>query len=262
MSVEVGADAIQKALIAPLTGPVRWLAEVPSTNDEVIAAAREGLPEGLIVGADHQTAGRGRRGRSWTDRPESSLAMSVLLRPRSSQAAGLLPLVVALGVAEGLSRLVAEPIGIVWPNDLVADDKKLTGILCEMGWRGTEVAWAVAGVGINVNSAPAPAPGARFEPTCLKQLGFDGSRSEVAIAALQGLAHRYAEWQSVGEVPMLEAYRERDALRGRHITVSVDGADTSVVGEGEGIDAEGRLVVRSEVGQRHFAAAEVQHVRR
>lgn len=263
MSADAFAAAVEIGLRPPIAGPVQWLDETASTNDEVALSARNGAREGLVIGADHQTAGRGRRGRAWVDAPSRSIAMSILLRPTAGQSPGLLPLVVALGVAEGLAPLVDEPIGIVWPNDLVSSDKKLTGILCEMGWQGGEVEWAIAGVGINVNAAPGAMEGARFEPTCLASLGFHGKRADVASAALAGLSRRYAQWQQIGAAPVVAAYRERDALRGREITVRIDDAQgTELVGTAAGIDPQGRLIVSAADGEHRLAAAEVQHLRR
>ena len=152
-----------------------WLAETGSTNDDAIERARAGAPEGLVVGADRQRAGRGRRGRSWLAAAGHALLVSVLMRPQVPPVdAGLLPIVAAVGTAEALGPEAR----IVWPNDVLIRGRKVAGILCEMSADQERVDWAVAGIGVNVRSAPglddarwSPAPSPtrasrRDGPTC------------------------------------------------------------------------------------------------
>ncbi|MEQ9336599.1 MAG: biotin--[acetyl-CoA-carboxylase] ligase, partial [Miltoncostaeaceae bacterium] len=150
------ADPVVPALVAPrlappLAGPLEWLPTTGSTNDDVLARARDGAPEGLVIGADHQGAGRGRRGRQWITSPGDALLLSALLRPRVAPVdAGLLPIVAAVGVA----RAIGDAARIVWPNDILLGAHKVAGILCEMSADQEQVAWAVVGVGVNVRGAP------------------------------------------------------------------------------------------------------------
>ncbi len=166
------ADPVVPALVAPrlsppLAGPVTWHAETGSTNDDLTALARDGAPEGTVVGADRQSAGRGRRGRSWLAAGGHALLVSVLLRPGVAPVdAGLLPVVVAVGAAEALGP----DARIVWPNDILIGGRKVAGILCEMSADQEHVAWAVAGIGVNVRSAP-DLDDARWSPGALADLG-------------------------------------------------------------------------------------------
>ncbi len=195
----------------PLAGPVVWLPETGSTNDEAIERARAGAPEGLVVGADRQRAGRGRRGRPWLAAAGHGLLVSALLRPEVPPTdAGLLPIVVAVGTAEALGPGAR----IVWPNDVLIGGRKVAGILCEMSADQERVAWAVAGVGVNVRSAPA-LDDARWPPGALADLGPPPRRADLLVALLDALGRRYAEWAREGPGPVLGAYAERDALRGR-----------------------------------------------
>jgi BirA family transcriptional regulator, biotin operon repressor / biotin---[acetyl-CoA-carboxylase] ligase len=253
------ADPVVPMLVAPrlappLAGPVVWLAETGSTNDEAIDRARGGAPEGLVVGADRQRAGRGRRGRPWVAAAGHALLVSVLLRPEVPPVdAGLLPIVVAAATAEGLGP----DARIVWPNDVLIDGRKVAGILCEMSADQERVRWAVAGIGVNVRSAPA-LDDARWEAGALSDAGAPPCRADLLVDLLGALGRRYAEWVEEGPRAILDAYAGRDALRGRQVLVSLAGEE--VAGECAGTDALGRLRVRTGAGERLLGAGEVVRV--
>lgn len=253
------ADPVVPALVLPrlsppLAGPVRWLAETGSTNDDLTAAAREGAPEGTVIGADRQSAGRGRRGRSWLAAPGHALLASVLLRPGVPPVdAGLLPIVVAVGVAEALG----DDAGIVWPNDVLVGDRKVAGVLCEMSADQERVAWAVAGVGVNVRSAP-DLDDARWAPGALADLGAPPARADLLVALLDALGLRYAQWMREGPAPILAAFAARDRLTGRRVAVSLP--DGELTGTADGTDDLGRLRLLTDGAPRLLAAGEVVRV--
>src|SRR5262245_23342989 len=111
---------------------VRHLASIDSTNRYLLDEARAGAAAGLVAVADHQTAGRGRLGRSWEAAPGSSLLVSVLLRPDLAvDRLFLLTLAAGLALADAIAAVAAVSAGLKWPNDLVVDDKKLAGLLAE-----------------------------------------------------------------------------------------------------------------------------------
>jgi BirA family transcriptional regulator, biotin operon repressor / biotin---[acetyl-CoA-carboxylase] ligase len=245
---------VEPLLSPPLAGPVVWLAEAGSTNDEAIARAREGAPEGLVVGAERQDAGRGRRGRPWLAARGDALLVSVLLRPGVPPVeAGLLPIVVAVGVAEALGPRAR----IAWPNDVLAGGRKVAGILCEMSADQERVAWAVAGIGINVRSAP-DLGDARWEPGALADLGPAPRRADLLVGLLASLGRRYAEWAGAGPDGVLAAYAERDDLAVRGVAVALDGEELR--GTCEGIDELGRLRLRTAAGVRALGAGEIVRV--
>lgn len=254
-----GADPVVPMLVTPrlappLAGPVTWHHETGSTNDELILLARDGAPEGTVIGADLQSAGRGRRGRSWLAAQGHALLVSVLLRPDVPPVdAGLLPIVVAVGVADALG----EDATIVWPNDILLGGRKTAGILCEMSADQDRVAWAVAGVGVNVRSAP-DLDDARWTPGALSDRGDPPARADLLVDLLGHLGRRYAEWVGDGPAGILASFAARDALAGRQVTVSLPGEE--VVGSCEGTDDLGRLRVRTEVGERLLGAGEVVRV--
>jgi BirA family biotin operon repressor/biotin-[acetyl-CoA-carboxylase] ligase len=253
------ADPVVPMLVAPrleppLAGPVVWLTETGSTNDEAVERARAGAPEGLVVGADLQLAGRGRRGRPWLAAAGHGLLVSVLLRPRAAPVeAGLLPIVAAVGAAEALGPVAR----IVWPNDILIEGRKVAGILSEMSADQERVAWAVVGIGVNVRSAPA-LDDPRREPGALADLAEPPRRADLLVALLSALGRRYAVWTRDGPEAVLGAYAERDALAGRPVAVSL--GDEEVRGECAGIDPLGRLRVLTASGERLLAAGEVARV--
>ncbi len=242
---------VQRELTGPLAGPVAWRASTASTNDDAAAAAREGAAEGLVVGADRQTAGRGRRGRPWVSRAGEGLFASVLLRPSVAPVdASTLPLLVALGVAEACG----EQARIAWPNDIVIAGRKVAGVLVELSADHERVHWAIAGVGVNVRGAPELAD-ARWTPGAL---GDGRGRSEILIDLMRSLGRRYADWCGTGRQACLAAYRERDALAGRTVTVTTD--DGEIVGTASGVDEAGRLRMATAAGERQVSVGEVTGV--
>jgi BirA family transcriptional regulator, biotin operon repressor / biotin---[acetyl-CoA-carboxylase] ligase len=255
-----GADpvvpsAVAAALVPPLAGPVEWRHVTGSTNDDLVARARAGAPEGLVIGADHQTRGRGRRGRSWDALPGDALLLSVLLRPPVAPVeAGLLPIVVAVGVAEALGPRAR----LVWPNDVLVDDGKVAGILCEMSADQDRVAWAVAGIGVNVRAAP-EVPGARWPPASLAGAGDRRGRGALVADLLGALGRVYSGWIAEGPAPVLEAFAARDHLAGRGVSVVLPEGEVAAVAAG--LDDLGRLRLRTAGGERAVAAGEVVRVR-
>jgi BirA family transcriptional regulator, biotin operon repressor / biotin---[acetyl-CoA-carboxylase] ligase len=248
---------VEPRLAPPLAGPVVWLAETGSTNDDVVRRAREGAAEGLVVGADHQTAGRGRRGRVWVARPGDALLVSVLLRPPVAPVeAGLLPIVVAVAAADALAAGRAG-VTIAWPNDVMVGGRKVAGILCELSGDQDRVAWAVAGVGVNVRAAPR-VPDARWPPGALADSGPPPSRADLLVALLAALGARYERWLERGPEDVVAAFCARDGLLGREVRLSV--GDQAASGEARGIDELGRLRLRTPEGVRLMAAGEVTGV--
>ena len=133
--------------------PIERHASIGSTNDEIFRRADEGAPEGLVVQADVQTAGRGRRGRAWWDAPGLSLAFSMLLRPALPLSrCPLLALAMACSVADAAESLTGAVMTVKWPNDVLHDGRKLCGILAESRTTGGHARpLLVIGTGVNVN---------------------------------------------------------------------------------------------------------------
>lgn len=253
-------SAVMPLLSSPLAGPVTWTPEIGSTNDEAARLAREGAPEGTVIGSDHQTAGRGRRGRAWVDSPGEALMYTVILRPGVSPVgAGMLPIVVALGLADGLEACGVTGVEIAWPNDVLAGDTKVAGILCEMSADQERVAWAVAGMGINVGPVP-DVPGSRWTPGSLAALGTRPRRGDLLVAVLSAIGRRYEAWLEHGADGVVAAFGRRDHLAGRQVTVGTPSGE--LTGTGCGIDSLGRLVIDVAGEQVALSSGEVTGVDR
>lgn len=251
----IDPGALTQALAGTRLGPVEWRAEIGSTNDELVARARAGAPEGAVLGADHQSAGKGRRGRAWVDRPGAALAVSLLLRPPAGRPAGTLPIVIGVGVAEGIGPAAR----IAWPNDVLVAGRKVAGILTEASSAGGGVEWAVAGIGVNVRGVP-DVPDARWPPGALDAPGPAPARQHLAEAILRAVAERYREWCEDGPGPALAAWGAIDALAGAGVRLETP--EGLVEGMADGIDAEGRLVVRGPAGPVAVSTAELTRLHR
>lgn len=257
------------AVTGALAG-TRWRPEVlaasPSTNAVVAARLRDGEPEGLVVVADHQTAGRGRLDRSWVTPAGAALTFSVLLRPDAVPVARWpwLPLLTGVAVAEGVRRTVGLDVALKWPNDVVAGESKVSGILVERV-EGPGGAGAVVGVGLNVSQAADELP---VETATSLELASAAPVDRVPLLAgvLGALADRYDAWSragggsDLGTDDLHPAYTALCDTIGRPVRVQLPGGET-VTGEAVGVDREGRLLVSTSRGVRALGAGDVVHVR-
>lgn len=226
--------------------------ETGSTNDDARELAVAGTEEGAVVLAAVQHAGRGRLGRQW-ESPQGGAYISVLLRPPVAPAeAGSLGLAIAVGVARGLESLGVCP-SVKWPNDLRLAEGKLAGVLLEMSAESDQVTWIVAGIGLNVTRPARSAEGAAY----LSDLVPDIGSARAAAAALDGVAAEYAVWLDQGFEGVRDAFIERSALTGQQVVVSDMLGNVRAQGVAEGVDDEGRLLVRGRSGVEAVAAGEV-----
>jgi BirA family transcriptional regulator, biotin operon repressor / biotin---[acetyl-CoA-carboxylase] ligase len=210
-----------------------------STNDVVLRALSEGAPHGLVVVADQQTAGRGRRGRTWVStQAGENLLFTVLLRPEQcASSVSSVTLAIGLAMRDALEPHVDDEIRIKWTNDLLVDNRKLAGILVESQLRSAELSLAV-GIGLNVHLLEPP-PELRLAATSLRLLGARELRREFLLAdILKHVALRLHNWEARGFSSMLEDFRACDALRGHRVTV--DG----LAGRAMGIDESGALLLQ------------------
>ena len=234
-----------------LGGPLVHRSETGSTNDDARGLAFAGAPHGSVVIAEHQTAGRGRVGRTWTAPPGCGLTFSVLVRMPSSRME-LLPFAAALAVCEACEETAPVSCAIKWPNDVWIEGRKAAGILIESRPQDD---WAVIGIGLNVDTAMDElAPELRETATSLR-IATGGEVDRDAV--LDVLCEQLSAWTEALHRPerVLTAFRERDALYGRRIAWTSGGNRTS--GEARGIEADGALVVFTDDGQRLRVDAEV-----
>jgi BirA family biotin operon repressor/biotin-[acetyl-CoA-carboxylase] ligase len=257
------------------------VAETGSTNADLAGRARTGEPEGAVLVADHQSAGRGRRDRTWVAPPRAGLAVSVLLRPAEHRVPAdrwsWLTLLAGVAVTDALIRVCGLQATLKWPNDVLVplpegEPGKVAGLLAEViRTDGTSDApGVVLGLGINVTQEQdeLPVPTA----TSLRLAGSAVTdRDTVLKAVLRSLAHRYQDFVAAEGDPthpasgLAAVYRERCSTIGRVIQAQLpDG--TSLQGLADGVDDEGRLLVRelpdSPDSRVHvLSAGDVVHIR-
>ena len=244
---------------------VRFFAEIGSTNAELLAEARLGAPEGVVVVADHQSAGRGRLGRTWSAAPGTSLLVSVLLRPAlPSDRLPLVTLACGLAAADGVEEAAGFRPGLKWPNDLVAvsgegADRKLAGMLAEVATG--DVPAVVVGIGFNVSEGAYPPELAGQATTCEAEAGRRVDRAGLLVALLVALERRYGTLTAAGgSDSILADYRHDSATLGRRVRVELPGR--TVEGVAGQLASNGELIVVDDAGgHTPVNAGDVIHLR-
>jgi BirA family transcriptional regulator, biotin operon repressor / biotin---[acetyl-CoA-carboxylase] ligase len=223
-------DAVVPLLRGGFGSPYVWRETCPSTQE-----LARGMPEGGVAACEEQTAGRGRRGRTWTSPRGAGLLFSLCLHPRTPPDR-LPPL--TLVIADAVAEAAWPDAAVRWPNDVVVDGHKLAGILAEV--RDGEV---VVGIGVNANHEAGDLPSdARVAPTSVRMLsGKPVDRAALLADMLEAIESRYRAFERDGFSGLA-----RDDLRDRHVRLSGGGE-----GPSDGVDAQGRLVV---AGVPHTAA--------
>ena len=223
----------------------RHLSVAESTQDEL----REDDPEGTIVVAEAQSAGRGRQGRAWVAPAGRALLMSVLLRPPVDRPPAELSLVAGVVVAATIERETGLPTGVKWPNDVLIGRAKTAGILAEK--RGEILA---LGIGINVNQTREELPAdTRLEATSLRAAGGrEHDRAFLLARIAEGLETAYRSWLAAGLGSIAADLADRDVLRGRSVRVG------EVEGTAAGIGPDGALLLDTAAGRRGLVAGEVK----
>jgi BirA family biotin operon repressor/biotin-[acetyl-CoA-carboxylase] ligase len=267
-SDSLDAARLTAALVRPgsLWRQVQVVAETGSTNADLLAASAAGAPQGCVLAAEMQTAGKGRLGRSWASAAGATLTFSVLLRPAVPVACyGWLPLLAGVAVAAAAQEVAGVAARLKWPNDVVAAGGKLAGILVES--RGGAL---VAGIGINVSQRRRDLPVPSATSLLLaREAGGAGrepvpAREAVLVAVLTGLARRYGAWVGAGgdadACGLRAEYLRLSATAGREVRVLLPG-DRELAGKAAGVDRLGRLVVATAGGVTEVSAGDVVHVR-
>jgi len=229
---------------------VHALETTDSTQSEVQGLAAAGAPEGTVVTARHQRAGRGRRGHDWWDAPGQSLLASVLLRPPGPVAiAPQLSLVGGLAVADALAAVASVSARIRWPNDLLVDGRKVCGILAEASSDGVgdgagRLHHVILGIGVNLAQTTFPADLADRATSLRLITGRAPEADAVLAAVLEQLARHYGAWRVGGFATLRAAWLERSTLPGQTVRLP-DGSD----GVGVDVGDDGVLLARARDGR-------------
>ncbi|WP_428119268.1 biotin--[acetyl-CoA-carboxylase] ligase [Candidatus Poriferisodalis sp.] len=271
---------------------VEWYAEIGSTNTELLERARSGAPEGLVMIADLQTAGRGRRGRRWTAPPGTSLMMSVLLRPPHAalptSRASLVTLALGLAAADACDETSGVRPRLKWPNDLVVSradepgqpDRKVAGILAESITGGGRLEALVIGMGLNTGWPQVPPELAAIATSLNVESGAPVDRTLLARRVLEGFERRYVRLcggDGGDGAALLDEARRCSATLGRRVRIEFDAAAlrtpngrdaagradaNALEGVATDLDADGRLLVTDLHGVVHtVAVGDVVHLR-
>lgn len=249
-----------QVVVSALDAPARFSLELidacESTNTLLLDRAQQGAPSGSVIVCEQQTAGRGRRGRTWLSAPGDSLTFSLLRRfPGGMPLPAGLSLAVGVAVAGALEALGAAGVRLKWPNDILADGAKLGGILVETLSAGRQHA-AVIGIGLNVrlpgNIADVVTGAGALEAAMPRA----PSRNLLLAGLLGALCAMLDEFEHGGFAGFAAEWTSRHAHAGQRVHILVEGADP-LEGRCVGVDADGALLLETAEGMRRIVSGDV-----
>lgn len=227
------------------------LDETSSTADVARQLVGEQAPEGTVVISETQSEARGRLGRPWQTPAGEAIAVSIIFYPSLAPTqVPLLSLATALAVKRAVESVTSARPELKWPNDIYLNGRKLAGVLVEMSAELDRVKWMIDSIGLNVNNSFQGSELEGVATSLADELGRKVSRRELAAALLNQLERVYREAQTAdGLMVVGRAFEKQDLLQGNHVEVKIPGGVVS--GQVEGIDGEGRLLVRDRDGLQH-----------
>lgn len=250
----LGQDSLRRAVLAAgIQVEPRWFDETASTNSDALALAESGATEWTVVATGHQTAGRGRLGRSWSDVPGTSLLVSVLLRPSlPPDQAPLLTLLAAVAMvdAAGLPSMRSK-----WPNDLIVGDRKVGGILAEAAIAEGEVRHVVIGTGLNLSTSGLPGDRAS---TSVAAEGGDPDAEAILARYLSVLKNEYEHHHFPARV--VGRYAPVCSTLGRRVRATPLGGSV-IEGVARDLDERGSLLVETDQDTQTVGFGEIVHLR-
>jgi BirA family biotin operon repressor/biotin-[acetyl-CoA-carboxylase] ligase len=253
--------SLQRLLRSAVFGHrIFYYPSIGSTNERALELAAAEEPEGGLVLAEEQTAGRGRRDRTWSSRPYLGIYASLILRPAiAAPRAPLITFMAAVAIADALNEIAGLKARIKWPNDVLVGRRKIAGVLGEVRGSEPEVREMVVGIGLNVNQRAEDFPAdIRDRATSVRvETGSPAERAAVLASILEGFERRYARLLRDGPATLLREWESLSALApGAPLKVESPGGP--IDGEFAGIDEEGGLLLRGGDGAiRRIAFGEV-----
>jgi len=253
-SPDLSVEEIKVSLQKTIFKDIIYFEHIDSTNTAAIELASKGFQDGAVLIAEEQSQGKGRLGRKWLSPAGKNLYMSIILKPHMLPSdAAFLTLMSAVACASALRRLTSVPVSIKWPNDLMASDRKLGGILTEIKADMDRIIHAVIGVGININLDAEDMPDEIKETaTSIKieqksrrangQNSSDFSRTLVAIEILKEIDRWYNVLLNKGNIAIKDEWLQLSSTIGRAVKVTV--MDTIFTGTAMGIDESGMLTLQ------------------
>jgi BirA family transcriptional regulator, biotin operon repressor / biotin---[acetyl-CoA-carboxylase] ligase len=243
----LAAEIIQDLPRQWLQGPVFHFVTIPSTNDLAKDLARQGYPEGSVLVAETQSAGRGRLGRVWESPPGTGIYLSLILRPPLPPTElPKLTLTAAVAVVEAIKEATNLELGIKWPNDILFAGKKLGGILTEMETESDQISHLILGVGLNINTLAFPE---HLEPlaTSLRSTGRRYSRLAIVRAFLKSMDSFYGRFLCQEFPAILDLWRQAAVTLGKPVTVKRGAGEIS--GLALDVAPDGALLVEKPGGE-------------
>lgn len=228
-----------------------WVEETDSTN--ALAKREENAPSGTVFIAKRQTDGRGRLGRAWESEDENALYMSVLLRPTlDADKLSALTLVAGLAVCRALDAYAR--VQIKWPNDIVINGKKLSGIMCETAFCGGRPKYVICGIGVNVNNSKFPEVISNSAAALKAETGKSCDIGEIAAKILNEFEPLYEEYLKNGFLSISEDYKKRCVTLSREVAVVINGERTDAYALD--ITEDGGLLVKTDSGEKILNSGE------
>jgi BirA family biotin operon repressor/biotin-[acetyl-CoA-carboxylase] ligase len=275
-SAPLSIEAIRSTLATKALGQTLYLyQDLPSTNREACSLAQQGTTHGTVVVAEQQTGGYGRHGRAWFSPPGLNIYCSIVVRGKQqtiplAQWLSWVPLVTALAVTEATQEVATVPLALKWPNDLLLQDRKVGGILCESTLTTTDGPIVIIGIGLNVNVPTLlfPEDLRPIAASLIEAAPQPSDRNRLIAQLLWELEQCLDELQSHGSTQLRQAYIARCATLGRQVKV-LFANDQQIRGTAETLSADGALQVRPLVASPHTQppaltevhAADVIHLR-
>lgn len=254
----------------PLLGTIfqdsahRHFPNTDSTNKQAMLAAANGAAEGAVFTADEQTAGRGRGDHTWHSPAGQGLYASIVLRPQLAPNDVLwLSLIAGLAVHAAIKEITTLDVDLRWPNDIMLADKKLGGILTELGTESGRIIHAVVGIGLNINQPQFPADLAALATSLRIETDREWPRDEILTTLLRALDREYRALLSARAATQDIIRRfEQASSYARNARVAVDDHGTAqFTGVTDGLDARGFLRVRTNEGMRTVMSGGVRKLR-
>lgn len=234
---------------SPTSEGRKWhfLPETDSTNAEIIRyLSNHPSEEGLVVIADCQTGGKGRSGRVWHSAPGTGIYLSMLIQPNlSPEQLPIVTLMAGLATAIAVNEFIPQPAQLKWPNDLLLNNKKIAGVLCE--YHATKVPAVIIGIGINVNHTDFPTEIKDIATSLKLESGIETNRTTLIKQLVTQLDFQYSELKKSKVQPLIDNWTRHSDLFGKAITICK--GEKNITGKALRLDPLGRLVILNEAGK-------------
>ena len=224
-----------------------FLPETDSTNAEIIRhISSHSSEEELVVIADSQTGGKGRSGRVWHSAPGKGIYLSMLIRPNlSPEKLPIVTLMAGLATAIAVNEFIPQPAQLKWPNDLLLNNKKIAGVLCE--YHATKFPAVIIGIGINVNQTEFPSDIKEIATSLKLEASLEINRTTLIRQLVTQLDFQYSELKNNKTQTLIDNWTRHSYLFGK--TISIKKGDQIITGKALRLDPLGRLIILNESGK-------------